>query len=71
MGSYQSRQVGGKQSLHSGIMRILSDNISSVSVFPQNSLFGEQAFHPSLEAFENNSNSTNNALSDNTFTQLT
>jgi prephenate dehydratase len=46
-----------------------SNNISSMSSFTQNRLFGEQAFHLNFSN-KNNSNNTNNALYDNTVTQL-
>jgi transcriptional regulator with XRE-family HTH domain len=34
----------------------LTDNMSSVSVFAQNRLYGEQAFHPNFNAIENDMN---------------
>jgi hypothetical protein len=52
------------------IVTDLSDNISSVSVFAQDRLFGEHAFHPNFDAIENNSNNANNALYNNTITKL-
>jgi hypothetical protein len=48
----------------------LSDNISSVSTFAQKQLCREEGFHHNFEAIENDLNNTNNAMCDNTVSQL-
>ncbi|MGH9979885.1 MAG: hypothetical protein ACRD8Z_29195 [Nitrososphaeraceae archaeon] len=52
------------------VVTSLSDNIISVSTFAQQELFGKQAFHPSFDATDNDSNNTAKSLCDNTVSQL-
>jgi hypothetical protein len=52
------------------VVTTVIDNISPMSIFGQKELCGEQAFHPDFVTIKNNSNNTNNALNDNSATQI-